>query len=121
MSWICGACRWQNFTPNLTATMPCVNCGSKKVDSVTPEWFVREVPEGTPWSEAEKESVRIAQRALRLTPTGTLDFPTAASLRGLQRLYGIPVTGILDASTAIVIDGLRPWVVEEEERPCRPY
>lgn len=117
MSWICGGCRWQNHTP----TPPCLHCGSAVVDSVTPEWFVRDVYEGTPWSEAEKESVRIVQRALRLTPTGTLDFPTAASLRGTQRLYGLPVTGILDASTAIVIDGLRPWVVEEEERTCRPY
>jgi len=117
VSWICGACRWQNFT----AAPPCLNCGAGHMDSETPQWFVRDVPEGTPWSEAEKESVRIVQRALRLVPTGTLDIPTAASLRGAQRLYGLPVTGILDARTAIVIDGLRPWVVEEEGRPCRPY
>jgi peptidoglycan hydrolase-like protein with peptidoglycan-binding domain len=74
-----------------------------------------------PVSEAEREAVRVAQRALRLTPTGNMDEPTKASLRGTQRLYGLPVTGILDAATAIVIDELRPWKQEEEEKPCRPY
>lgn len=50
-----------------------------------------------------------------------MDEPTRASLRGAQRLYGLPVTGILDAATAVVIDGLRPYQVESEEKPCRPY
>lgn len=115
MSWICGRCHWQNFA----SVPPCVNCGSAVVDSVTPPWFPRDVV--TPVSDREHEAVRVAQRALRLSPTGEMDEPTKASLRGAQRLWGIPVTGILDARTAIVIDGLRPWVVEEEGRPCRPY
>lgn len=115
MSWICGRCRWQNFT----VSVPCVHCGSGDVDSRTPVWFVRDLMVAT--TEREKESVRVVQRALRLNPTGDLDEPTRASLRGTQRLYGLPVSGILDAATAIVIDGVRPWVVEEEGKPCRPY
>lgn len=83
------------------------------------EWFPREIL--IPASEAEREAVRIAQRALRLVPTGEMDEPTRASLRGTQRLYGLPVSGILDAATAAVIDGLRPYQVEEEGKPCRPY
>lgn len=84
-----------------------------------PEWFPREIY--SPANETEREAVRIAQRALRLVPTGNMDEPTRASLRGTQRLYGLPVTGILDAETAVVIDGLRPYQVEPGERPCRPY
>lgn len=80
----------------------------------TPAWFPREIY--APANEAEREAVRVAQRALRLVPTGEMDEPTRASLRGTQRLYGIPVTGILDVATAVVIDGLRPYQVEEE--PC---
>lgn len=76
-----------------------------------PEWFPREIY--SPVSEAEREAVRIAQRALRLVPTGEMDEATRASLRGTQRLYGITVTGILDAATAVVIDGLRPYQIEE--------
>jgi hypothetical protein len=115
MSWICGKCRWQNFT----TTTPCVHCGAGVVDSRTPVWFPRDII--APVGDRETEAVRIAQRALRLQPTGNMDEPTKASLRGAQRLYGLPVSGILDAATAIVIDRLRPWVIEEEERPCRPY
>lgn len=83
--------------------------------SVTPEWFTRDVI--SPASEGEREAVRVAQRAMRLNPTGDMDHPTVASLRGIQRLYGVPVTGILDAATAVVIDKMRPWQVEEGE-PC---
>ncbi len=69
----------------------------------------------SPYSDAEHDAVRVAQRALRLTPTGELDEPTKASLRGTQRLYGIPVSGILDEATAVVIDGLRPYQLQEDE------
>lgn len=60
-----------------------------------------------PVSEAEKDAVRIAQRALGLTPTGELDEPTKASLRGVQRLFKHPVTGVLDRATAALIERLR--------------
>lgn len=78
---------------------------------MNPEWFPRDIM--VPASEAEREAVRVAQRALRLVPTGEMDEPTRSSLRGTQRLYGIPVTGILDAATAVVIDGLRPYQLRE--------
>lgn len=84
-----------------------------------PVWFPRDI--FAPVSDKEHEAVRIAQRALRLVPTGDMDEATRASLRGTQRLYGLPVTGILDAATAAVIDGLRPYQVESEDKPCRPY
>ena len=84
-----------------------------------PEWFPRDIY--APASDREHEAVRVAQRALRLVPTGEMDEPTRASLRGAQRLYRLPVTGILDEATAAVIDGLRPYQVESEEKPCRPY
>lgn len=86
---------------------------------MNPEWFPRDI--FAPVSDKEHEAVRIAQRALRLVPTGEMDEATRASLRGTQRLYGLPVTGILDAATAVVIDGLRPYQVESEDKPCRPY
>lgn len=85
----------------------------------TPAWFPRDIM--VPVSDKEHEAVRIAQRALRLTPTGDMDEATAASLRGTQRLYGLQVSGILDAATAVVIDGLRPYSLDQEEKPCRPY
>ena len=78
-----------------------------------PPWFPRDII--APLSDAEHAAVRVAQRALRLTPTGELDEPTKASLRGTQRLYGIPVSGILDEATAVVIDGLRPYQLQEDE------
>lgn len=86
---------------------------------MNPEWFPRDI--FAPVSDKEREAVRVAQRALRLVPTGEMDEATRASLRGTQRLYGLPVTGILDAATAAVIDGLRPYQVESEDKPCRPY
>lgn len=60
-----------------------------------------------PVSEQEHEAVRITQRALGLAPTGELDEPTKASLRGVQRLFGAQVTGVLDLSTAALIERLR--------------
>lgn len=81
--------------------------------SVTkPEWLPRDIIVAT--SEAEKEAVCVAQRALRLRPTGDLDEPTRASLRGTQRLFGIQVTGILDTATAAALDSLRPYVLKED-------
>jgi len=114
MSWVCGACRKGNYSP----APPCAFCG-QGYEAPKPEWFSRMVI--VPASEAEREAVRVAQRALRLTPTGEMDEPTRASLRGTQRLYGLPPTGILDEGTAIVLDGLRPYQVDQEEKPCRPY
>lgn len=107
MSWVCGSCRKGNYTPG----PPCVFCGNV-APAATPEWFPRDVI--TPTSETERGAVRVAQRALRLVPTGEMDEPTRASLRGTQRLYGLPVTGILDAETAIIIDGLRPYELQED-------
>lgn len=67
----------------------------------------------SPASEAEREAVRIAQRALRLAPTGELDEPTRASLRGVQRLFGAEVTGVLDRPTAALIGRLRHIYMED--------
>lgn len=92
-----------------------MNCGK----GVVPDWFPRDIY--APASEAEREAVRVAQRALRLVPTGDMDEATRASLRGTQRLFNLPVTGILDTATALVIDGLRPYQIEPEEKPWRPY
>lgn len=61
----------------------------------------------SPVSPGEHEAVRIAQRALNLVPTGDLDEPTRASLRGVQRLFGAEVTGVLDRRTAALIERLR--------------
>ncbi len=74
---------------------------------MTPEWLPRDIV--SPASEPEIEAVRIAQRTLRLNPTGELDESTRASLRGLQRFYGLQVHGNLDRATALRIDALRPW------------
>lgn len=107
MSWMCGGCR----RPNYTAGPPCVFCGNG-VALQLPEWFPRDIV--FPANEAEREAVRVAQRVCRLVPTGNLDEPTRASLRGVQHQYKLPVTGMLDAETAIVIDGLRPWRLQED-------
>lgn len=61
----------------------------------------------SPVSPGEHEAVRTAQRALNLRPTGELDEPTRASLRGVQRLFRVPVTGVLDRETAALIERLR--------------
>jgi hypothetical protein len=60
-----------------------------------------------PVSPSEHEAVRTAQRALGLSPTGDLDEPTRASLRGVQRLFRAQVTGVLDLPTAALIERLR--------------
>lgn len=82
------------------------------------DWFERDII--APASEAEREALRVAQRALRVSPTGEMDTATKSALRGAQYLFGLPVTGHLDRATATVIDGLRPWQ-QEGEAPCRPY
>jgi hypothetical protein len=79
---------------------------------VKPAWLPREIY--VPVSPAEHDAVRVAQRLFRLEPTGDMDEPTRASLRGLQRLHGITVTGLLDEATAEVIDKLRPYQLSEE-------
>ena len=66
-----------------------------------------------PANEGEREAVRTAQRALRLTPTGDMDEATVASLRGVQKLYRLPVTGVLDRATAEALDRLRPPSLRE--------
>lgn len=66
-----------------------------------------------PVSDAEHAAVRIAQRALGLAPTGELDEPTRASLRGVQHLFKAPVTGVLDRDTAALIERLRTVYPED--------
>lgn len=73
------------------------------------EWLPRDII--SPASEAEHEAVRVAQRALRLDPTGEMDEATRASLRGLQRFFGLQVHGYLDGPTAAHLDRLRPWAL----------
>lgn len=72
-------------------------------------WLPRTIV--SPASAEEYEAVRIAQRALRLDPTGELDDTTRASLRGLQRFFNLPVHGYLDEATAGRIDALRPYTL----------
>lgn len=69
------------------------------------DWLPRDIV--APVSEAEHTAVRIAQRALGLEPTGLLDEPTRASLRGLQHIFKTPVTGVLDRPTAALIERVR--------------
>lgn len=77
-----------------------------------PEWLLeRDII--APASEAERECVRRAQRALRLVPTGDLDEPTRASLRGVQALFKLPASGVLDRATAEVIGRLAYTYPEE--------
>ena len=66
-----------------------------------------------PANDAERDAVRTAQRALKLTPTGDMDEATIASLRGVQRLYKLPATGVLDRATAEALDRLRPPSLRE--------
>ncbi|MGK5530865.1 peptidoglycan-binding domain-containing protein [Streptomyces sp. URMC 129] len=61
-----------------------------------------------PVTEAEREAVKTAQRALGVAETGELDDATKASLRGIQRLLNLPVTGVLDRATAGALERLRP-------------
>jgi hypothetical protein len=68
------------------------------------DWCPRDII--APVSDVEHEAVRRAQRALRLVPSGELDEPTKASLRGVQRLFNRPVTGVLCRDTAALIERL---------------
>ena len=77
-----------------------------------PEWFPREII--APVNDEERDAVRVAQRALRLSPTGEMDAATKTRLRGAQYLYGLTVTGILDEATAQVIERMRPWELQED-------
>lgn len=72
-----------------------------------------------PASEAEREVVRIAQRALGLAPTGELDEATQAHLRGVQRLFRAEITGVLDRPTAALLERLRHIYPEDrnDEEP----
>lgn len=81
--------------------------------AMKPEWFERDII--VPANDAEKAAVRVAQRALRVSPTGEMDTATKTALRGAQYLFGLPVTGTLDEATAVVIDGLRPYSLQEDE------
>jgi putative peptidoglycan binding protein len=78
-----------------------------------PDWFERDII--APASEGERSAVRLAQRVLRVDVTGEMDAATRSALRGAQYLYGVPVTGILDEKTAVVIDGMRPYSLREDE------
>jgi hypothetical protein len=60
-----------------------------------------------PASEAEREAVKTAQRALSVDVTGEMDTATKAALRGVQQLFRLPVTGVLDRATAVALDQLR--------------
>jgi hypothetical protein len=67
-----------------------------------------------PASEAEREAVRTAQRALNLNATGDMDEATKASLRGVQNLFKLPVTGVLDRATAEALDRLKHPSLRED-------
>lgn len=60
-------------------------------------------------SEADKATVRAAQRLLGLPLTGSLDDATKGHLRGVQRLGRIQQTGCLDPETAQIIDRMRMY------------
>lgn len=67
-----------------------------------------------PASEAEREAVRTAQRALTVDVTGEMDDATKSALRGVQSLFRLPVTGVLDKPTAEALDRLRPPSLRED-------
>lgn len=68
-----------------------------------------------PATEAEREAVRTAQRALRVPETGDMDAATKTALRGVQGLFKLPVTGVLDRHTAQALDRLRPPSLRGDE------
>lgn len=68
----------------------------------------------SPANEAERASMRTAQRALRVPETGAMDNATLAALRGVQALFKLPVTGVLDRPTAEALDRLRPPSLRED-------
>jgi hypothetical protein len=67
----------------------------------------------SPVSEAEREAVRTAQRALQLPETGEMCEATRAALRGLQHLVSLPVTGTLNRATADALGRLRNPSIKE--------
>ena len=74
-------------------------------DPNAPSWF-----DGTilfPASDRERDTVRHAQRVMRLDDTGEMDDNTRAALRALQSLFRIKVTGTLDLATALKIEQIR--------------
>jgi hypothetical protein len=71
-----------------------------------PEWLHRDVLIA-PVTEADRSSVRAAQRIMGLDETGCMDGPTKARLRGFQGLFGLPQTGVLDIATAYILEGIR--------------
>lgn len=66
-----------------------------------------------PANKAEREAMKVAQRALQLDETGEMDNATRAALRGVQKLFGLPVSGVLDRATAEALDRLRPPSLRE--------
>lgn len=68
-----------------------------------------------PANEAEREAVKVAQRALMVDVTGSMDDATKAALRGVQNLFKLPVTGVLDKPTAEALDRLRPPSLRGDE------
>lgn len=70
------------------------------------DWWERDII--SPVTEAERDAVRVAQRALRVPVTGEMDGATKSALRGHQYFFGLMVTGILDRATAEHIERLRP-------------
>lgn len=75
------------------------------------EWLPREIIR--PSNDEEREAVKTAQRALRMTPTGEMDFATQRGLRGVQYVFGLPLTGVLDRATAEHLDRIRPPSLRE--------
>lgn len=70
-----------------------------------PEWFAGLTL--APANEAQRASVRQAQRVMRIDETGTMDDETKAGLRAVQALFRLPVTGTLDEATAIKLEQIR--------------
>lgn len=66
-----------------------------------------------PANDAEREAVKVAQRAMRMDDTGVMDEATRAKLRGVQQLFKIPVSGVLDRETCEALDRLRPPSLRE--------
>jgi hypothetical protein len=72
---------------------------------VAPSWWVG--PTLAPVDEAQRASVRHAQRVLRLDESGEMDDITKAGLRAVQALFRLRVTGVLDLPTAEKIEEIR--------------
>lgn len=72
---------------------------------VAPSWWVG--PTLAPTDDAQRASVKHAQRVLRVDETGEMDDITKSSLRAIQALFNIRVTGMLDLATAEKIEQIR--------------